>query len=81
MYRGLSGQIRKNADCLAIFKLPAMEYAAVAEEVVGIVSKEQFRELYQRGTAGAHDFLWILPKSPDITRRFYRNFTTRPVPS
>ena len=56
--------------------------AAVAEEVVGShVSKEQFLELYQRGTAESHSFLWILLKSPDVTKMFYRNFVTRLVPS
>ncbi len=79
MYRGLSGQIHKCR--LSRAKLPAMEYAAVAEEVVGIVAKEQFRELYQRGTAGPHDFLWIMLPSPDTSRMFYRNFTTRLVPT
>ena len=58
-----------------------MEYSAVAEEIVGIVSKEQFQELYQRGTAGSHDFLWVLLKAPDVSRMFYRNFTTRLVPT
>ena len=58
-----------------------MEYAAVAEEVVGIVSKEQFAELYQRGTGEPHSFLWILLKSPRTDRMFYRNFTTRLVPT
>ena len=82
IYRGLFGQIRKNVDCLAVFKLNQMEYQAVAEEIVGThVSKEQFEELYRRGTAGPHDFLWILLKSPDPARMFYRNFTTRLVPS
>ena len=59
-----------------------MEYGAVAEEVVGShVTKEQFQELYQRGTGEPHSFLWILLKSPDVQRMFYRNFTTRLVPT
>ena len=82
VYRGLSSQIRKNVDCLAIFRLPAMEYQAVAEEVVGShVSKEQFEELYKRAVSSPHQFLWILLKSPDPEHMFYRGFSTRLVPT
>ncbi len=50
----------------------------MASEVVGTwVDKEQFRELYERGVAGDHSFLWVLLKKG----RFFRNYTTRLVPS
>ena len=65
-------------DAVTCFRLSAPEYESVASEVVGTwVDKEQFRELYERGVAGDHSFLWVLFKKG----RFYRNYTTRLVPS
>jgi hypothetical protein len=49
-----------NLGALACFRLGAPEFESVASEVVGtFVDKEQFRELYERGVAGDHSFLWI----------------------
>ena len=82
IFRGASTTIRKNIDALAIFRLPAHEYQAVASEVVGsLVDEAGFRELYQRATAQPHGFLFIKLKAKDRENAFYRNYTTRLVPA
>ena len=78
VYRGASGVIRKNIDCMAVFRVNAAEYAAIAEEIVGAdVSAEEFHELYSRATASPHHFLWCRLKSRDPEKKFYRNYTHR----
>ena len=82
IFKGASTTVRKNIDALAIFRLPAQEYVAVASEVVGsMVDEQQFRELYLRATAQPHSFLFIKLKAKDSSEAFFRNYTTKLVPT
>ena len=82
IFRGASTTVHKNIDALAIFRLPAQEYVAVASEVVGsMVDEQQFRELYLRATAQPHSFLFIKLKAKDSSEAFFRNYTTKLVPT
>ena len=82
IFRGSSTTVRKPIDNLACFRLPAAEYAAVASEVVGsLIDEQEFRELYLRATAQPHSFLFIKLEAKDASEAFYRNYTTRHVPT
>ena len=65
-----------------MFRLPAQEYVAVASEVVGsMVDEQQFRELYLRATAQPHSLLFMKLKAKDKGESFFRNYTTKLVPT
>ena len=80
VFRGAPSTLRKQIDLLVCFRLNQAEYNAVREEVEGAdISREEFDELYKRGTAGPHDFLVIKLKERDPAMKFFRNYTHRLV--
>ena len=77
LFKSLSKAIRVNADILTCHRLPALEYAAVEEEVIGSwVDRRQFQELYQFAVnAHAHGFLTIRLKSKNPLKMFAADFS------
>ena len=66
-----------NADILTCHRLPALEYHAVEEEVVGSwVNRQQFKELFEFATnAHSHGFLTIKLKSKNPHKMFASDFS------
>ena len=77
LFKSLSKAIRVNADILTCHRLPALEYAAVEEEVVGSwVNRQQFKELFEFAVnAHPHGFLTIKLKAKNPLKMFAADFS------
>ena len=79
----VSPLIRKNANCLVIFKISNhKEYDMLREEYSHLVGKEEFDAIYQLAVgkgAPPYSFLTILPHEQDETRMFLARFDRRLV--
>ena len=77
LFKSLSKAVRVNTDILCCHRLPAVEYEAVEQEVVGSwISKAGFREVYEFAVnAHAHGFLCIKMKSKDPHKMFAADFS------
>ncbi len=79
----VSPLIRKNANCLVIFKISNhKEYDMLREECSHLVGKEEFDAIYQLAVgkgAPPYSFLTILPHEQDETRMFLARFDRRLV--
>ena len=77
----VSPLIRKNANCLVIFKISNhKEYDMLREEYAHLVGKDEFDQIYQLAVgkgAPAYSFLTILPHEQDEKRMFLARFDQR----
>ena len=79
----VSPLIRKNANCLVIFKISNhKEYDMLREEYSHLVGKEEFDTIYQLAVgkgAPSYSFLTILPHEQNEKRMFLARFDQRLV--
>jgi hypothetical protein len=74
-YRVLSPIIRVNATALIVFRLRnTKEYEAICEENSAVVSRDEFRRLYQYATSEPYSFLFINAMAKTADEMFWLRF-------